>query len=204
MPQAQLGHILNELNNQIDSSNNLVTTVKNLRIPNIQVEIIAEMAFLRIFIAWEIFLEESYIRFMVGAQSPSGYYPCRLLTFLNIEIARNTIRGERQEYAKWNSASDILARARIHFHGGGPYTTALNAMTTEFNEFNTIRNRIAHKSTYSRNQFNRLIRRIFGHSVRGMTPGRFLLTNNHLVAPSTTFLNYYTQIIQTASTIIVR
>jgi len=70
--RASVSHVLKEVEIQIDSSQNLISRVIDLGMPRIQVEIIAELSFLRIFIAWENFLEKSFIRYLVGAKSPSG------------------------------------------------------------------------------------------------------------------------------------
>lgn len=200
--RVSLLHIIKELERQIYSSKNLIYKVKNLGIPLIQLEIIAELAFLRIFIAWENFLEESFIRYLVGAESPSNYRPERITSSPNIEHAIKLISGER-EYAKWNSASDVINRAERYFKDGEPYKNALEAATKDLNDMNTIRNRIAHKSIFSKNKFNDFIRRIFGHGIRGMTPGRLLLKLKESL-PESTFLDYYIGIIKAASRIIVK
>ena len=65
---------------------------------------------------------------------------------------------------------------------------------------NTIRNRIAHKSKKARDRFDDFIRREFGHGIRGMTPGRLLLaTNTFPSRVTTTYFDYYLQIIRATS-----
>lgn len=194
--------ILKELETQVNGSQNLLLKVKSLGMPQIQVEIIAELAFLRIFIAWENFLEESFIRYLVGGKAPSGYSPRRFVNPPNMKIAMKIISGDR-DYIKWNSAGEIIARSRIYFKDGEPYKTALEAATTDLDEVNTIRNRIAHKSNNTKNKFNDFIRRKFGHGKRGMTPGRFLLTPTNSTS-QLIFLDHYVGIIKTASKIIVQ
>lgn len=185
----------------MDSSQNLITKVRNSGIPQIQVEIIVELAFLRIFIAWENFLEESFIRYLVGAKSRSGYSPKRFVNPPNMKIAINLISAER-EYIRWNSSSEVIARSEIYFRNGEPYKSILQGVITDLDDMNTIRNRIAHRSTISKKKFNDFVRRKFGYGVSGMTPGRLLLTTMPS-ASQTTFLDYYVGIIRTASTMII-
>ena len=66
---ASLSHVLVDFQSGIDSSVNLISAVRNLGINRIQLEIITELAFLRVFIAWENFLEGSFIRYSIGASS---------------------------------------------------------------------------------------------------------------------------------------
>ena len=196
-----LSHVLVNFQNGINSSTNLVSRIQNLGIPRIQLEIIVEMAFLRIFVAWESFLEESFIRYAVGAASPSGYAPNALIHPQNIGHALELVLS-RRDYVTWNSASEVTGRSALYFEGGEPYRSALEPASIELDEMNTIRNRITHKSMHSKSQFNAFVRRKFGHGVRGMTPGRYLLTSP-LSPPPDTFLDYYIEVIKIASTMIV-
>lgn len=201
--RIRLSNVLKEIERQIDSSQNLITKVRNSGMPRIQVEIIVELAFLRIFIAWENFLEESFIRYLVGAKSPFGYSPKRFVNPPTMKIAINLVLAER-EYIRWNSASEVITRSEIYFRNGEPYKNVLQGAITDLDEMNTIRNRIAHKSATSKKKFNNFVRRKFGYGKRGMTPGRLLLT---LISPPTsrtTFLDHYVGIIKAASRMIVR
>jgi len=199
--RASLPHVLKDLERNVNNCQSLITKVKNLGMPRIQVEIITELAFLRIFIAWEIFLEESFIRYLVGAKLPSGYSPKRFVNPSNMEVAKKIILGERREYIKWNSASEVIARSEIYFKDGEPYGNVLQGATTDLDDMNVIRNRITHMSTISKDKFNNFVRRRFGHGIRGMTPGRFLLTPS---STQTTFFDYYVDIIKTTSEIIIK
>jgi hypothetical protein len=199
--RPSLSSVIHDLEKQIDGSQNLIARTKDLGLPRIQVEIVAELAFLRIFIAWENFLEDSFIRYLVGAVSPSGYSPQRFVNPPNMKIAIRLISAEK-EYIKWNSASDVIARSEIYFGHGAPYKNVLQSATTDLNNMNTIRNRIAHKSIVSQNKFNDFVRRELGYGRRGMTPGRLLLSPKNS-SSKTTFLEHYVEIIKTASRMIV-
>lgn len=199
--RASLSHVLKDLERNINNCQNLITKVKNLGMPRIQVEMITELAFLRVFIAWENFLEESFIRYLVGAKSPSGYIPKRFVNPSNMEIAKNIISGERREYIRWNSAGEVISRSEIYFKGGEPYGNVLRGAAIDLNDMNVIRNRITHMSTISKAKFNNFVRRRFGHGKRGMTPGRLLLA---LLDTQTTFFDHYVDIIKTTSEIIIK
>lgn len=196
-----LSHVLLDLQKGIHSSTNLIAKVKSFGIPQIQLEMIVEMAYLRIFVSWESFLEESFIRYAIGAISPSGNAPNTLIHPQNIGHALDLVIAGR-DYISWNSASEIIQRSALYFQDGEPYRSALEPAITDLDEMNIIRNRIAHKSAKSKSKFNSFIRRKFGHSVRGMTPGRLLLTLHPTTTPGT-FLNYYIDLLALTSETII-
>ena len=199
--RPKLSSVLKEIETQIDSGINLITKVKSLGLRQIQTEIITELAFLRIFIAWENFLENSFTRYSVGGESPSRYKPNRLIRPRNIKHCLDIITIN-QDYAKWNSAGTIVSRSEIFFRNGEPYKNAIQGASSNLDDMNTIRNRIAHRSPNSKERFNGFVRRKFGHGRRGMTPGRFLLTR--ISSGSTDFyINYYGNLIKATANIIV-
>jgi hypothetical protein len=196
-----LSHVLLDLRKGISSSTNLITKVISFGIPQIQLEMIVEMAYLRIFVSWESFLEESFIRYTTGAIPPSGNAPVTLIHPQNIGHALDLVVAGR-DYISWNSASEVIQRSALYFQDGEPYRSALEPAIIDLDEMNIIRNRIAHKSAKSKSKFNSFIRRKFGHSVRGMTPGRLLLTQHPSTAPGT-FLNYYIDLLTLTSETII-
>jgi hypothetical protein len=198
----KISHVLVDFQKGTDSSTNLVSRVRDVGIPRTQLEIVAEMAFLRIFVAWESFLEESFIRYAAGAASPSGYTPIVLTRAQNLGHALELVSSGR-DYAHWNSASEVIRRAALYFQDGEPYRSALEPASIELDEMNTIRNRITHKSVHSKHHFNAFVRRKFGYGIRGMTPGRYLLTSSPTLPPNTS-LDYYIEVMKIASGKIVR
>lgn len=170
-------------------------------IPHAYVQFVAELSFLRIFLAWEDFLEETFIRYMCGAKSASGYGPGLVATYPSIEHARRVTQGSRP-YADWAQPNIVIERAQIHFRNGEPYKSALRAGMVLLNELLTIRNRIAHRSPHAIAQFRGFVLHKLGRNPQGMGPGRFLLT---LVPPvqSESFIQYYGHfVIAVANTIL--
>jgi len=199
--RASLSHVLYDIESQIHSSRNLVAKVKKMRMPQIQVELVAELAFLRVFIAWESFLEQSFLRYLVGARSRSGQLPAKYVNPKNLDHAQQIVYSGK-DYFQWNSASKVVQIAETYFKDGEPFKPILQGITAELKEMTTIRNRIAHRSTSAREKFNTLVRKNFGHGIPGMTPGRFLLTPTSSSSQSSFFDNYI-EIIGAAGFLIV-
>jgi hypothetical protein len=166
---------------------------------------IAEIALVKLFISWEDFLEETFVRYLAGASSMGGRKPPRLVAVSGTDAARrilysNTSRG----YLNWTNAGEIVKRAEAYFRDGEPYSTPIRSITSEIDEMTVIRNRIVHESDVARKKFSSLIRSKLGHGGRGMTPGRFLLTLNKNLSPPTSFLDNYGAVLDVAAGMIVR
>jgi hypothetical protein len=56
-----------------------------------RLELLYEMAYLRLFIAWETFVEESFLRFLCGYRAPAGAPVLHQAPFRRIEDARTAI-----------------------------------------------------------------------------------------------------------------
>jgi hypothetical protein len=140
-----------------------------------RVESIAELAMLRMQLGWETFLEDVFLRYMCGARTAAGFSPILLQPReRTIAGALQTLLGG-QLFLNW-SIVNTLNRAAVQFDASAPFALSLAAVRTTVVEMNTIRNRIAHSSEFSRNEFRAVVRNHLGYVPRGMSPGRFLLT----------------------------
>jgi hypothetical protein len=170
---------------------------------------IVEMAFIRMFLAWEDFLEESFIRYMRGARRSKGQQARPLTTVTSLDQARRVVAGERRRYADWYDPATILERARLHLKDGEPYASAIGPAMTHLDRMRIIRNRIAHRSQWALQQFTQLLRDLYG-STAHQTPGRVLLAQpSQSALPATggpqgsTLMDLYAAILRAAAAQIV-
>ena len=175
MALPSLHQVLDEFNSEISSSLKLLYKIENnpgvLHQP--QVDLIFGLAFLKIFIAWEQFLEDTFARYMCGASSLSGNKPTRNETARYLDRALSIIYGG-QPYAGWASVDIVVERANRFFDKGEPYTTPLQSAAAELNSMRKVRNHIVHHSKKSREDFNKLLVGVYGFRPQGMSAGRFL------------------------------
>jgi hypothetical protein len=137
-----------------------------------RLEVLYELAYLRIFIWWESFLEESFLRYLCGYISSAGpaslaNQPCK-----TIDDARRAILGG-QDYVSWSFPTSIERRCR-RFVKNGLHELVISSNRARLEWFASVRNRIAHGSTHSKNQFNMATMGLVGRRYRGASPGRFL------------------------------
>ena len=163
---------------------------------------INEMAFLSMFLAWEDFLEASFIRFMCGAVTRTHYKPKVYVTPMNLDHALSFLIIKPREYVEWASAQQVVERAEIIFRDGEPYKSAIRPSIVDFDHMRQIRNAIAHRSGSSWRKFEAVVRGILGSRPHGLTPGMFLgLTHNIVGKP---YIEYYGETLSVAASRIVK
>jgi hypothetical protein len=152
-------------------------------------DLLTEVAFLRAFTSWEVFLEETFVLYLLGHRPPRGAPPRRFGFPPTPEAAAEWCTDGR-EYAKWN-VSDVQKRANRWFRNGKPYTPALQGRQSRLDQLVTIRNAIAHESSAARTKFEALVRNELGALPAGATVGSFLMMTKPHSNPPTSFMEFY-------------
>lgn len=150
-----------------------------------------ELAFLRAFLAWETFVEGSFILYLTGQKPPRGRAPRRYAYPPDHKTATKWVVPEGRSYAKWTAAELVSGRAERFFHGGGPYTPVLRGNQNVLREAGIIRNAIAHDSVSTRQKFENLAREKLGVLPPNLTVGGFLSTAVPMNTPPISFLEFY-------------
>ena len=200
MPPRKLESVLHAFAGRIRESRRLAkyayqwsTRATGARRPSISEkrrDSITELAFLRGFLAWESFLETSFLVYLSG-QSPSrGRIPKRYYFPPNQKMAMEWL-AEGRGYARWADAGEVGKRAVRFFADGYPFASVLRSNQTALSDANTIRNVIAHESSNVRDQFEKIVRRELGSVPPNRTAGAFLGTIIPASAPPISFLENY-------------
>lgn len=145
-----------------------------VRLPTYQKALIYELAYLRCFLAWEVFLEETFYAYMLRKPAPDGTLFQRYVNPVSDEHARKIVRGQRR-YAMWAKSKEVIGRAELFFDHGEPFASGLGAASSDLADMVVVRNRIAHQSGNAKADFLDLVRRKHGSVPRGTNAGRFLL-----------------------------
>lgn len=147
---------------------------------------VVALSFLQVAISWEDFIESCFIRYLMGARSPSGYAPqLRLSPASSISHACQLASGNPKfkvgsDYIPWTSWSDVIDRAQVFFHAGAPFSTLTHLQRDRLTDAIRIRNRVAHGSAKVRKDFIEVARRHLGLKpekklVQGYDVGQLLL-----------------------------
>lgn len=153
-------------------------------------------AFLELFMAFEQFLEQSFICYMLGQAGMNGNSFVKYVSPQNEEHAINMLKGISR-HTDFTNRDTIVRFASNFFENGGTYIY-LNAISTDFEEMKKIRNAISHISVESKWAFNGLVRNKLGVLPPNVTTSNFL--NTIVPNSTTTFFNYYKDVVINAIT----
>jgi len=169
MPLPSLNIRVRELHSQLDQ---LLGWEAHLPSGKTWVQRLNELRFVRATLAWEEYVEETFVCYLRGSQSILGRtYALTVRPALNTVNAQSLAIGRRSPYGKWLNESWTLSRASTLFSGPHPYAPLASPT---FPEIRAIRNRIVHRSETARREFQRIVFSLYGSAKPGMTPGRLL------------------------------
>lgn len=159
---------------------------------------LVELALLRAYRAWEAFLEESFLLFMVGGSPGRRRAPKRLVVPASRVTAR-LLALQGRNYPEWGE-DKTLKLAKVFFRGGEPYEGALRTRANRLADIRSVRNEIAHGSPESRSRFLAVARKeLKGVVPARLTPGGFLDTSMPSVSPPQAFLEGYLELLRAAA-----
>jgi hypothetical protein len=133
-----------------------------------------ELAFLRIFLGWEIFLENALSRLICGYYHSGGQEPLAtgMRYYARIVDAEIAILGGRN-YRLWHNPNDVIGYARRVLHRSR-YELVIASAFAHLEHFAAIRHRIAHSQQHAQRQFDVATMALAGRRYPASRPGRFL------------------------------
>ena len=139
------------------------------------VELSYELSYLRIFLAWEEFLEQTFQRLLCGyahSQGQESLLPT--MTYAStISEANHRILGTR-DFVLWHSPKTIIKRCRAHFTPVGHFELVVASSYATLERYSAVRHRIAHSQDHAKGEFDTVTMNLTGKRYRGSRPGRFL------------------------------
>jgi len=166
--------------------------------------LLTEQAFLRSFLAWETFLEEAFLLYLMGQRPPRGRAPFRFTFPPSHKMAMEWVVPEGRDYARWTNAQEVSARAARFFREGKPFSPALNGNQNVLWEMRTLRNAVAHSSISTQEKFEKVVRDKIGTYPANLTVGGFLSATVPHSAPPVSYLDSYLDKLENAARQIVR
>lgn len=154
-----------------------------------QKDFIVSSAFLKMFIFWESFVEESFAKYLVGEASTDGNYVNKFVTPNDRSHALKILIGT-QKYVDWANHEIVKRLANLYFEDGEPFSTNISSITTDLADLKTIRNAAAHLSSTTQHQLDALASRVLGRQVSNTTVGQFVVQLHPNNASRTILQNY--------------
>lgn len=154
-----------------------------------RIEFLYEMAYLRIYLAWETFLEDTFQRYLCGYTSKAGraaIHPGK--TYCStLANAEKLIIG-KYDYVLWHNPSRVVKRSDKFFKSS-PIAKVIHSYTSRLDDLAAIRHRIAHSQDNARRKFDSATMTIAGRRYRGSRAGAFLRDRDCSVHPHMRWLD---------------
>lgn len=162
-----------------------------------QKDFVVSSAFLKMFIFWESFVEDSFARYLVGEVSTDGTYVNKYVTPNDRAHALKILIGT-QKYVDWANHEIVKRLAKLYFEEGEPFSTNISSISTDLADLKTIRNAAAHLSSTTQHQLDALASRVLGSQVSNTTVGQFVV-QLHPNNTTRTILQNYQDILDVAA-----
>lgn len=209
MPQRKLQNVVKDFRRTLEDCREFADDAARWSLPGASPRIsrkrrdsIVELAFLRTFLAWETFLEDSFLLYLLGQKPPRGRAPHRHTIPPNRKLAEEWLVPEGRQYAQWD-AVPVSNRAQRFFREGRPFTRALRSHQSTLDETKIIRNAIAHDSKNAHDKFENLVRVKLGTLPPNVTVGSFLGMTVSSSSPPVSFLEFYLEKVEVVARLIV-
>lgn len=125
---------------------------------------ITESAFLKVYIAWETFLESAFVKYMLGLQTVKGTNIAKYATPVDPTHANNMLIGV-QSFVDWSRADVVLKLSSLYFEVGNPFQQYMSTIVPDLQDLKTIRNSLAHLSSTTTIKLDALASRLLNKAV---------------------------------------
>jgi|GEM_PF-2488070 len=152
-------------------------------------ELTYELAFLRVFLAWEVFLEQTFVRLLCGYVTPSGNQEPLLpgISYYRTMAAAEVALLRGQQFKAWYNPNHVISRASSFFARGN-FELVIASKQSDLENFAAIRHRIAHAQEHARRNFDAATMSLAARRYRASRPGRFLRDFRSRSVPPTRWL----------------
>jgi hypothetical protein len=165
---------------------------------------VVESSFLRIFIAWETFLEDVFMKYMMGEEPIVTPIAHRYATPIDLTHAKSFLIGlNSRQFIDWSTPDSIRKLSLIYFGPANILNDTIGAIYTDFLNLKTIRNAAAHMSSSTSSKLDVLATNIMGSPQAGISASRLLLWINPVPPVPETLISYYINILDTSAELIV-
>lgn len=139
-----------------------------------RLESLYELAYLRIFSAWEMYQEYVFLRSLCGYESKTGQEKLlkRATHYPNLAAAETAMLGGHQ-YKLWHNPNHVVSRCQL-FIATGLQEAVISSNLAHLSNLAAIRHRIVHSQNDAKLKFNTATMTIASQTYPASRPGRFL------------------------------
>ncbi len=165
---------------------------KNLR------EFICESAFLKIYIGWELFVENCFVDYLLNEPSILNRRPAKWVYPIDREHAHRIIIGT-QKFMDWSNPELVRRMSGYYFHDGYVFNSALSSINLDLSDLRAIRNCAAHSSVTVHGKLDGISSRILGTPCNNFTAYKLLYSQDPRSTTSQTVFDRYLELLDIAA-----
>ncbi|MBL9173477.1 MAG: hypothetical protein JNL10_08090 [Verrucomicrobiales bacterium] len=154
---------------------------------------VVDSAFLRIFIAWEGFLEKAFISYLLGNPSSSGKGAVRYVAPTSVQHARDILIGA-QKYVDGANPEIVRKLARLYLANGEPIEPVISSLQADLFDLKTVRNAAAHLTSTTGKLLDSLASRRLGRVCTNISVSDFILSRDPTAGAGGSVLDSYIKI----------
>ena len=156
-----------------------------------RVELLYELAFLRMWASWEEFLEETFIRYLCGYTS-TNCTPVAVLgrAFFGTPAQARAEMLRNRSYVLWHNPATVATRSR-EFLVNGTHELIIESNSARLLDIVSLRHGIVHHQAHARAQVDAATMNFNARRYRGSRPGRFLRDWDTGVTPPRRWLDTF-------------
>jgi len=155
-----------------------------------QMIVLTEGIFLAAFRAYEMFIEEIFVLYVMGKASRSNV---TAYTYLKPRSSAHAIQlmQSAMPFLEWNTPDKVIARAELYLRDGEPLKSVLTQNRTVLADMRWVRNRIAHGSEEAQTKYENVVRKALRlMPLKIPAPGEFLMATDPQVAGQYFLIKY--------------
>jgi hypothetical protein len=186
---AQTNNLISMAYEQDSNGNDIFDSTKK--------DFVISSAFLKMFIFWESFLEDSFSKYLTGESSTDGTGVTCYVSPNDREHALKILIGT-QKYVDWANQEIVRRLAKLFMENGDPLASNIASISGELSDLKTIRNAAAHLSSTTRHQLDALSTRVLGRNITNTDVATFMM-QLHPLDSTKTVLQYYQNLLDIAA-----
>lgn len=194
MPVGKLRAVRSNFESEIEGAEDLAAKAAGWTAPGPEYEALVELAFLKAYIGWEVFVEQAFYVYAQGYPAPDGSRAVRYVRPNDDDHVTQLIQPHPLRYVDWTVPETIRSRAKSFFKDGEPFETVLASSTHFLHNLKKIRNAIAHASIDAVSKYESYATTTLGRPCTGLRPGAFLIEPAPGNSQSTILADFFEQL----------
>jgi hypothetical protein len=171
------------------------TDFSERKITKEQFYMLTEFIFFNMHREYENFIRDLFLLYSLEKKRVSGKKPKSFLKPKDISHAENMIRSD-QRFLDWNSPETIIKRSELFLKNDTAFKTAYSSNTLVLNNYKKIRNQIAHYSSESTQEYNKVLQLHFGVTPLSPPPAGEFLNQTSKINSSNNIIEDYFDLIE--------